>query len=246
MEWSGQGVIIGVRRHGESAAIVELFTPDHGRHAGVVRGGMSRKMAPILQPGAQIQVEWRARLEEHLGSYRVEPIQSRSQIMQDRIGLSALGSICAILTFGLPERLAMTALYENTIHLLDGIAAQDNWFSAYANWEMQVLEELGYGLDLSECAVTGVTQDLIYVSPKSGRAVSAKGAGDWADKLLPMPKFLQYGAGFDAETMDEVIQALRITGFFLQTWLAPSLGNRALPEARDRFVASLQRKSQKT
>jgi DNA repair protein RecO (recombination protein O) len=234
MEWQGTGVIISVRKHGESSTIVDVLTESHGRHAGLVRGGAGRKLAPILQPGTQVDVEWRARLEDHLGNYTIEPVKSRTTILSDRLALSAMGSICALVNFAFPERLAMAQLYAVTVNLFDQMAEGGAWLPDYALWEYAVLEELGYGLDLESCAATGVRQDLIYVSPKSGRAVSAIAGADWADRMLPLPRFLR--AQTATKDASEVLDALKTTGYFLAHRVAPALGNRPLPDARMRFL----------
>lgn len=241
MEWRDQGALLGVRQHGETSAIIEVFTAEHGRHAGVVRGGVSRRIAPILQPGAQLDVTWRARLDDHIGAFTVEPIRSRSAvIMADRLALAALGAITALLGFALPEREAHPALYARTVALLDALGATPVWPRDYLLWELALLEELGFGLDLSRCAATGATDDLAYVSPKSGAAVSRAGAGAWSDRLLPLPPALR---GLPAAGPAELAEGLRTTGHFLDTWLAPALGERPLPAARARFVAALARAS---
>ena len=240
MEWRDQGILLSSRRHGETAAIVEVFTEGHGRHSGVVRGGASRKIAPILQPGAQIDVAWRARLEDHIGAFTVEPLRSRAAlVMSDRLALAGLNAVTAILSFCLPEREAHPGLYRRTERLLDLLGQNEVWPLAYLQWELGLLEEMGYGLDLSSCAVTGTTEKLLYVSPKSGRAVSAKGAGDWADRLLPLPDVLRgQGEAEDAE----IASAFRTTGYFLEAHLARDLGDRPLPEARARFVEAFSRR----
>ncbi len=233
MEWRADGILLGVRRHGEHAAILDLFTADLGRHMGVVRGGASRKMAPLLQPGAQLDATWRARLDAHLGAYSVELIRGRAaDAMGDRLALAGLSAVCAMLSFALPERHAYPALYARSLAVLDGLGA-DRWAEAYLTWELAVLEETGFGLDLSACAVTGVTQDLMFVSPRSGRAVSQVGAGAWADRLLPLPGALR---GVPSGDLAEVVAGLRTTGHFLADHLAPSLGNKPLPPARQRLV----------
>ena len=233
MEWRAEGIVLGVRRHGEHAAIVDLLTADHGRHLGVVRGGASRKMAPLLQPGAQIDATWRARLDGHMGSYTVDLIRGRAATaMEDRLTLAGLSAVCALLSFALPERQAYPALYARSLALLDGLGA-DRWPEAYLGWEQALLEETGFGLDLSACAVTGATQGLAYVSPRSGRAVSAAGAGSWADRLLILPGVMLGVPGNDPR---EVVQGLAVTGNFLSTHLAGSLGNKPLPPARQRLV----------
>jgi len=243
MEWQDTGIIISVRKHGELSTIVDVLTEKHGRHAGMVRGGASRRLAPILQPGTQVAVEWNARLEDHLGTYRLEPTQSRSAILSDRLALSAMGSIFSLVNFAFPERLPFKALYQGTVELLDAMNASHSWLSAYAVWELAVLDALGYGLDLTSCAATGVTQDLIYVSPKSGRSVSRRAGADWADRMLPLPTFLRNG--YTSSDANEILNALRTTGYFLEKRLAPALGNRPLPQARARFITVLTKTAQK-
>lgn len=240
MEWRDQGVIVGVRKHGETSAIIEVLTEEHGRHAGVVRGGVSRRMTPVLQPGNQIEVVWRARLEDHLGSYRVELLKSRSAILGDRAALAALGSICGLISFAFPERMHLPLLYDRSVRLIDRLERNDAWILAYGIWELTLLEELGYGLDLQSCAVTGSTQDLMYVSPKSGRAVSRQGAAEWADRLLALPAHLRInGAEADPKA---ILDGIRTTGYFLEHWLAPALGNRPLPDARARLITRLRKR----
>lgn len=234
MEWRDEGILLAVRPHGESAVIAEVFTPGHGRHAGLVRGGASRKLAPVLQPGAQLDIAWRARLEDHLGNFTVEPIRSRAAVsLGDRLALAGLGAVCALLSFSLPERETHPRLYRQTEQLLDLLEQGDLWPLAYLRWEMSLLEDTGFGLDLTACAVTGATEGLAYVSPRTGRAVTQAGAGDYADRLLPLPPVLR-GEG-DAPDA-EVVAALRVTGHFLENHLAPELGTKPLPEARARLV----------
>lgn len=239
MDWRDEGTLLSVRKHGETSAIIEVFTAQHGRHAGVVRGGTSRKVAPMLQPGAQLDLAWRARLEEHLGSFNVELSRSRAAIvMADRAALAGLNAMTALLSFALPEREPHPRLYARTVAMLDLLGQADAWPVAYLQWELAVLEELGFGLDLTACAVTGGAEDLVYVSPKSGRAVSAEGAGDWADRLLPLPPEL---LGVVTDDLSGVPEGLRTTGYFLESGLAHSLGDRPLPEARARLVDRLSR-----
>lgn len=238
MDWRADGILLAVRRHGESSAILELFTVDHGRHAGVVRGGASRKMAPLLQVGAQLDATWRARLSDHIGSYTVEIVKGRAaDVMGDRVALAGLSAVCALLSFTLPERAPYPALYARTLAVLDGLGAE-RWAEAYLGWEMELLAEMGFGLDLSVCAASGVTQDLAYISPRTGRAVSRAAAGDWADRLLPLSPAL---AGL-SNGLADVIEGLQVTGHFLESHLARSLGDRPLPAARARLLDALVRR----
>ena len=240
MEWREQGFLLSAREHGETSMIIEVFTEGRGRHAGVVRGGVSRKIAPILQAGAQLDLTWRARLEEHIGSFRVEPVKSRAAgVMADATALAALNAITSLLAFTLPEREAHPALYARSLAMLDLLGSSEAWPVAYLKWELALLEEMGFGLDLSSCAVTGERDDLAYVSPKTGRAVSAEGAGEWADRLLPLPPEL-LGAGTGAA--DNIADGLVTTGYFLTYGLAHALGDRPLPEARARLVDRLRRR----
>lgn len=241
IEWREDAAVLRVRKHGETSVILDVLTAEHGRATGVVRGGTSRKMAPILQPGTQVQVVWKARLEDHMGSFTAEPLRSRAaQTMGSRLALAGLNAVTALLCFALPEREPHPPLFERTVQLLDLLGQDDVWPLAYLRWELALLEELGFGLDLTRCAATGAVDDLVYVSPKSGRAVSAAGAGDWAPQLLPLPPILRgQGDGADAE----IVVALGTTGHFMEHHLAPSLGDRPLPEARARFLDLLRRRS---
>ncbi|MEI2806351.1 MAG: DNA repair protein RecO [Albidovulum sp.] len=238
MDWRDEGFLLEVRRHGESAAIIEVFTAAHGRHAGVVPGGASRRLAPFLQPGAQLDLGWRARLEDHIGTFTVEPLRSRAELLGERRALAALNAIRALLHLTLPEREPHPGLYAATIGLLDRLGGGPDWPPDYVRWELTLLEELGYGLDLSSCAVTGARDDLAYVSPKSGRAVARGAAGDWVDRLLPLPACLM---GQGPASADDIAAALRTTGHFLEHRLIPDLGHRPLPEARRRLAALISR-----
>ena len=239
MEWRDQGILLSSRRHGETSAIIDVFTPSHGRHAGVVRGGASRRIAPVLQPGAQLDVSWRARLEDHIGAFTVEPVRSRAAVaMGDRMAMAGLNAVTAMLAFCLPEREVHAALYSRSERLLDLLGQGELWPLAYLRWELALLEEMGFGLDLSSCAVTGAREGLAFVSPKTGRAVSQQGAGEWADRLLPLPPVLRgEGGAPDAE----IAQGFVVTGYFLSHQLAQNLGNRPLPDARGRYVDAFNR-----
>ncbi len=221
--------------------IIEVFSEQHGRHAGVVRGGRSRKIAPILQPGGQIRVTWAARLEQHLGSFTVEPIRNRSGVaMGDRLALAGLNAVCALLVMVLPEREPHDVIYARTVELLDLLGQTEVWPLAYLRWEQVLLDDLGFGLDLSACAVRGVNEDLAFVSPKSGRAVSREGAGEWVDRMLPLPPVL---AGKGEATAAEIVSALGTTGFFIENRLIKSLSDRPMPAARARLLDAIRRYS---
>jgi DNA repair protein RecO (recombination protein O) len=239
ISWQDEGAVLRVRPHGETSAIVEVFTIDHGRHVGVVRGGISRKIAPSLQPGTQIAVTWKARLDDHIGSFTVEPLRSRAvNAMSDRLALAGLNAVCGLLSMVLPEREKQGALYTQTIQLLDLLGQTDVWPLAYLRWEQALLEALGFGMDLSACAVRGVNEDLAFVSPRSGRAVSREAAGEWADRLLPLPPVLA-GKG-DAGAMD-IIMALGTTGYFIEHRLMRSLDAGRMLPARNRLLDAIRR-----
>lgn len=238
MEWRDEAVLLAMRPHGESAAIIEVLTAQHGRHVGVVRGGASRRLSPILQLGAQLDVTWRARLDGHIGVFGVEPLRSRTGVLGDRLALSGLTAICALLQVALAERDPHPALWASTVRLLDALQTAPDWPLQYLRWEMQLLEELGFGLDLTSCAVTGSREDLAYVSPKTGRAVSRAAAGEWASRLLPLPVALLGQGPADGP---EIAQGLALTGHFLARELTQMLNGRPLPEARARLVGLLSR-----
>ncbi len=238
MDWRDEGMLLSARRHGETSTIIEVFTVAHGRHAGLVHGGASRRLAPLLQPGAQLDVTWRARLDEHLGTYSVEPLRSRSGLMADRLSLAGLNAVCALLSFLLPEREVHAALYGATMELLGRIDAGGDWAIDYLRWELGLLEEMGYGLDLGRCALTGSRDDLAYVSPKTGRAVARGAAGEWADRLLPLPACL---LGQGPAKPEDIAAGLRLTCYFLEHRLAHDLAGRPLPEARRRLADLLAR-----
>ena len=239
LTWTDDAAILSVRPFGETSVILDVFSREQGRHAGVVRGGISRKVAPILQPGAQVCVTWKARLTAHLGSFSVEPVRSRAaQAMSDRLALAGLNAVTGLLTRVLPDREVHAALYDRTIGLLDLLGQAEVWPLAYLRWEQALLQDMGFGMDLSACAVRGVNEDLAFVSPKTGRAVSRDAAGDWADRLLPLPPVL---AGKGDANNAEIIIALGTTGFFIEKRLIKSLGDRPMPAARQRLIDAIAR-----
>ncbi|MFC0282958.1 DNA repair protein RecO [Camelimonas abortus] len=245
MEWTDEGVVLGVRRLGETSVIVELMTRDHGRHAGVVRGGRSARLQPVLQPGNSVAVVWRARMEEHLGVYAVEAREMRAaRYMGSAMALNVLGAALALARL-LPERDPHRNVHD-ALALLAGQACHEPADADLAPgpgllalFELSLLAELGFGLDLQRCVATGVTENLAYVSPKSGRAVSAAAGAPWKERLLPLPAFLRAPTGRPPHVA-EALQALRLTGFFLQRHV---YGPRGLPApgARERVIGLLQR-----
>ena len=236
MDWSDDGIVLAARRHGESSAVVQLLTRGQGRHAGLARGGAGSRGRGIYQPGNLVAARWRARLPEHLGSYTCELAHSyAAALLDDPLRLAALASACAVAEAALPERHPYPKLYGAFIALLDGLDGEPQWAAVYARWELGLLDELGFGLDLSRCASTGVTENLSYVSPKSGRAVSREAGAPYRDKLLPLPGFLAGNAGGGDTEAPDIAAALRLTGHFLGRHVfAPH--HKGLPPARDRFV----------
>lgn len=235
VEWRDVGILLQARPHGESGAILEVFAAERGRHRGLVHGGGARKRAAIREPGAQLDLTWRARLSDQLGTFRAEPIRSRAgALFDDPLALAALSSACALLSSFLPERDPQPELYGPTVELFDAFAAPDLWPGVYAAWELRLLETLGYGLDLSSCAATGTTQELIYVSPRSGRAVSRAAGAPYAEKLLALPPTLRLGGPAGP---GEFANALRLTGHFLTERAAAAVGLDGAPAARRRLAA---------
>ncbi len=234
MEWSDEAVILSARRHGEAALVVNVLTPSQGRHAGLVPGGAGSKRRATYQPGNIVQARWRARLADHLGTLTCEPVTTLSALcLDDAERLTALTAVCALTEACLPERLPMPELHDAVVGLLSAIAADiPDWRVRYVRWELGLLAALGYGLDLSACAVTGETENLAYVSPRSGRAVSEDGAGPYRERLLPLPAVLL--GGDNAETAD-LVAALTTTGHFLERHVL-SLMDKPLPDARHRLL----------
>ena len=230
MEWDDDAFVLSARAHGETGAIVELLTALHGRHAGHLPGGASRKMKPFLQPGARVMAEFRSRTSEQLGSLRLEPIgEGPSALFDDALALAGLSAAAAVAAGALPEREPHPGAYLAFEALVAAFAHDDVWPAVFVRFEAGLLEELGFGLDLSRCAATGVTDDLVYVSPKTGRAVSRAAGEPYAARMLTLPPFLlgaqaglregDVGSGFD------------LTGHFLEQFVFGPL-NRPLPPAR--------------
>ena len=237
-QWRDQGIVLSTRKHGETAAIVDVFTPSKGRHAGLVRGGAGRKMAAALQIGTQVEATWKARLEEHLGTLTLEPLRLRfAGILSDPLALAGMSATASLLMLALPERQPYPSLYADTQTLLDLICTTDAWPLAYLQWEMQFMAQLGFGLDLSKCAVSGQRDDLAFISPKSGCAVARGQGGEWESRLLPLPACL---IGQTPCQNKDIHQGLQVTGFFMNKWLIPALGKNHLPEARGRLLDRLR------
>jgi DNA repair protein RecO (recombination protein O) len=240
IEWSDRGIVLSARPHGEGSAVVSLLTAAHGRHAGLVRGATGPKGRGVFQPGNSVAATWRARLAEHLGTWSCElDTGYAAAVLDDPLRLAGLAAVCAVADATLPEREPHPALHdalEALLQVMTQDALGDAWIAVFVRWELGLLAELGYGLDLSTCAATGANDDLAYVSPRSGRAVSLAAGEPYRDKLLPLPRFLVGEAGSrGGGDADDLLAGLTLTGFFLDRH-AFAVHNRPLPPARARFV----------
>jgi len=242
MQWTDDGIVLGSRRHGEANAIVELMTREHGRHLGLVRGGASSRLRPVLQPGNNVRAVWRARLDEHLGHFTVETLQVHGASIGGAAhvvyGVTHLAALCRLL----PERDPHPAVHDGLMAALDRLEQTGEAGPALARFELQILTELGFGLDLAACAATGQTSALDYVSPKSGRAVSREAGEPWRDKLLRLPAFLS-GAG--PASTDDLADGFALTGYFLTRHVLEPRG-LAFGESRERFIAAVVGQSIRT
>lgn len=243
MDWTDRGIVLSARKHGENAVILSLLTETHGRHSGLVRGGTSRKARGLYEPGNLLDAHWRARLEDHLGSFACELAEAHAApFLDDPLRLAGLSTLCAIIESALPEREAHATLYHDTLSLIEHLS-DSRWLEAYVQFEVALLRELGFGLDLSTCAATGRNDQLIYVSPRSGCAVSASAGEPYRDKLLPLPSFLVEKK--DGEVpVAQILDGLRMTGYFLDRSVfihSHAIGHSGTPPARERFIERLKK-----
>jgi DNA repair protein RecO (recombination protein O) len=246
MEWRDTGFVLVARRHGESSLIVELLTREHGRHAGLVRGGQSPRRRALLQPGNSLAASWRARLPEQLGTLECELVRAHAApLLDDPDRLAALSAASALLSVALPEREPHGDLYRSFAGLLDALDSAPGlasfWAQFYVVWECDLLAGLGFGLDLASCAATGALDDLAYVSPRSGRAVSRTAGAPYHDKLLPLPGFLWRETPADQPaSRPDIVAGLALTGYFLLRHVLMPHGGK-LPEARQRLADRMRR-----
>jgi DNA repair protein RecO (recombination protein O) len=238
MQWTDEGIVIGVKRHGEASAILELMTHDHGRHLGLVRGGFGSRLKPVLQPGNTVNAAWRARLDEHLGNYAIEGLHLRAASFfaapHAIYGVSHLAALMRLL----PERDPHTGLYDALDDILSHLNDAALAAPMVVRFELQLLAELGFGLDLERCAATGGVVDLGFVSPKSGRAVSRTAGEPWADKMLRLPAFLREQQAIPAGR--DLADGFALTGYFLTRHALEPRG-LALADERAHFIAALNR-----
>jgi DNA repair protein RecO (recombination protein O) len=239
MQWTDEGIVLGIRRHGEANAILELMTREHGRHLGLVRGGAGPRLRPVLQPGNRVSATWRARLEDHLGHYMVEgldlPAASYLATPHALFGVTHLGALCRLL----PERDPHPQVHAALEAILDRLLEPRVAGPLVARFELQLLAELGFGLDLDQCAATGSTVELAYVSPKSGRAVSRAAGEAWRDRLFRLPDLLRAAAPASVPSADDLADGFAVTGFFLLRHVFEPRG-LALPDARASFIAAVR------
>ena len=243
MDWTDRGIVLSARKHGENALILSLLTETHGRHSGLVRGGTSRKARGLYEPGNVLDAHWRARLEDHLGSYACELAHAHAAyVLDDPLRLAGLSSLCAVIETALPEREAHASLYRDALELVEHLG-DNHWLEAYVRFEVALLREMGFGLDLSACAATGRNDTLIYVSPRSGCAVSAAAGEPYRDKLLALPQFLVAGDE-QVVAIPDILDGLRLTGYFLDRSIfihSHAIGHSGTPPARERFIERLRK-----
>ncbi len=242
MNWSDIGIVLSARKHGEGSAIVSLMTLEHGRHAGLVRGGSGKRARGIYEAGNLVSVEWRARLEDHLGSFTCELLQPQAALyLDDSFRLSGLSSACAVLEMALPEREPHPEIYESLFNFIVNLS-EDTWLEEYVKWELDLLADLGFGLDLTSCASTGQNDELIYVSPKSGQAVSTNAGEPYKDKLLALPDFLMNEQKNPPEIdFNALYLGLNLTGYFMGRHVFIH-HNNGEPPARIRLVDRIKQK----
>ena len=237
MDWTEDGIVLGARKHGESAVVLSLLTRGHGRHAGLVRGGAGRRARALYEPGNRVRATWKARLSEHLGNFTCELMAAdAARLLDDPARLAALTAACALSEAALPEREPHPGAFDGLAALIEALPGA-GFAAAYVRWELALLTELGFGLDLGRCAATGVAEGLTFVSPRSGRAVSQTAAEPYRDRLLKLPRFLVA----DAEpSPEELMDGLRLTGHFLNEH-AFAARPAGMPAARARLVERLGR-----
>lgn len=239
MHWSDEALLLSVRPHGETSAIAELFTRSHGRHLGLVHGGRSRRLRPVLQMGNHVDATWKARLPDHLGHVSLELRRAYAAAAMERAEtLAGLGSLCALVRL-LPERDPHPELFEITLFVLTYFDDASVWPALLVRWELKLLDELGFGLDLETCALTGAKEKLAHVSPRSGRAVSLEAGAPYAEKLFSLPAFLTNDRRAPVSFTD-VTNGLALTSHFIGSRILAPRGLR-MPDARDRLPSLLAR-----
>ena len=249
-DWVDQGIILSVRKYGEKGLITQILTENHGRHSGWLSGHSSKNIVSQAQPGNIVSVSWKSRLVEQMGNYRIELISSVSgKIFDNKLKILALSAMCSLLEKILPERQKYEEVYNASIAFLNLIIIDDDrnidyWLEGYVKWEIGVLGSIGFALKLTECAVTGSKNDLYFVSPKTGKAVSKHGAGKFAPKLLALPFFLGGFVNVGSNFYNEIVAGLKITTYFFENKLLASINNEKsniMPKARTRFIEMIEK-----
>ena len=240
MNWNDEGLLLSVNPHGEKSAIIQVLTKTKGIHAGIIQNAFSRKMSSTIQPSNQLYLNWSSRLEEHLGTYKVDLLKTRVDILlRNKLALDTFNSLSSLCISTLAERDPMPEFYEMTIKFLDQIVSQKKWEFLYLDWELQLLTSIGYGLDLNKCVASGSTENLFYISPKSGKAVSKEKGFKYDKKLLRFPSILKYKKKYNDFNRSELVAGLSVTGFFLKKWLTYSLQNKQTMKIRQRLIDTL-------
>ncbi|WP_367715262.1 DNA repair protein RecO [Nitratireductor sp. GISD-1A_MAKvit] len=238
MEWRDEGIILGARKHGETSVVLETMTAEHGRYLGLVKGGRSRRMQPLLQPGNRVELVWRARLSEHLGLFQVEPLeQNTARLLASALAIHGIQLAAAHLRL-MPERDPHAGLYETLKVITSHLDDPDVAGPLMVKFELALLEELGFGLDLARCALTGNREKLAFVSPKSGRAVTREAGAPWQEKLLPLPAFLI--SRTESPGREALLDAYRLTGHFFRRNVYEPRGMDE-PDVRQAFLSVLAR-----
>ena len=245
MQWTDTAIILSSRRFGETSAVAHVLTYNHGVHGGIIKGAFAKSNRGIVQPGNVVNATWNARLSEQLGTLKCElQTANAALLMQNPSRLAALTSACALIEQALPERHPYPHLHRILLEFLSLLHTSDHWQEAYVHLEIEILAEAGFGLDTTECAATGRTDDLIYVSPKSGRAVCREAGEPYHNKMLPLPAFLLPHYKKNRVQPAEILAGLQLTGYFLENWLLTP-HNRKLPAARARLAQWLERSEMK-
>ncbi len=234
MRWESEGIVLGFNLHNEKSYILEVLTKEYGRHKGLIRGIHSKNLRSIIEPGNEVKALWSGRLETHLGNFTIEPIKSWSSlILSKKDKLTALSSLCSLISLTMAEKQPNELIYYNSKEMIKKISSdEDNWIREYINWELGLLSEIGYGIDLSKCAVTSKKDELVYVSPSSGRAVTLEGAGSYKDRLLKLPNFI-VSHEYEYDNND-IMNGLELTEYFLRKrFFEPN--NLNFPQSRNRL-----------
>ena len=240
MNWTDEGLLLRVNPHGEKSAVIQVFTKSKGIHAGIIKNAFSRKMGTTLQPSSQLHVIWSSRLEEHLGTYKVDLLKTRADtLIGNKIALDMFNSLSSLCISLLAERDPMPEFYQKTVKFLDLIETHENWEYLYLDWELNLLTCIGYGLDLDKCVASGSTENLSYISPKSGKAVCREYGLKYDKKLLPFPIILKEKKTYNGFNKSDLLSGLRITGFFIKKWLKYALNNDQTMLIRQRLIDTL-------